>query len=73
MKKIKALIIGGAGFVGDYLINHLVDDINWDVSVTKMSMETLNNDKAEIYDLDILDKGQINAVLEKVRPKSIGF
>jgi len=71
VKKIKALIIGGAGFVGDYLINHLVDDINWDVSVTKMSMETLNNDKAEIYDLDILDKGQINAVLEKVRPDYI--
>ena len=71
MKKIKALIIGGAGFVGDYLINHLVDDIKWDISVTKMSMETLNNDKAKIYDLDILDKVQITEVLEKVRPDYI--
>ena len=71
MKKIKALIIGGAGFVGDYLINHLVDDIKWDISVTKMSMETLNNDKAKIYDLDILDKVQISEVLEKVRPDYI--
>jgi len=71
VKKIKALIIGGAGFVGDYLINHLVDDIKWDISVTKMSMETLNNDKAKIYDLDILDKVQITEVLEKVRPAYI--
>jgi len=71
VKKIKALIIGGAGFVGDYLINHLVDDIKWDISVTKMSMETLNNDKAKIYDLDILDKVQITEVLEKVRPDYI--
>ena len=71
MKKIKALIIGGAGFVGDYLINHLVDEIKWEVSVTKMSMESLNNDKAKIYNLDILDKVQIEEVLEKVRPDYI--
>jgi len=71
VKKIKALIIGGAGFVGDYLINHLVDEIKWEVSVTKMSMESLNNDKAKIYNLDILDKVQIEEVLEKVRPDYI--
>ena len=71
MKKIKALIIGGAGFVGDYLINHLVDELKWDIYVTKMSREDLNNDKAKTYDLDILDKAQINEVLEKVRPDYI--
>jgi len=71
VKKIKALIIGGAGFVGDYLINHLVDEMKWEVFVTKMSMETLNNDKAKIYNLDILDKVQIDEVLEKVRPDYI--
>jgi len=71
LKKIKALIIGGAGFVGDYLINHLVDELKWDIYVTKMSREDLNNDKAKTYDLDILDKAQINEVLEKVRPDYI--
>ena len=71
MKVIKALIIGGAGFVGNYLIDHLADELKWDISVTKMSREELKNDKANIYDLDILNKEQINEVLEKVRPDYI--
>lgn len=68
---MKSLIIGGAGFVGNYLINHLSDDLKWDVYVTKMFHEKLINDKAKIYDLDILNKEQISKVLEEVRPDFI--
>ena len=32
---MKALIIGGGGFVGPYLVNHLVNDLKWEVTVTK--------------------------------------
>ena len=68
---MKALIIGGAGFVGNYLIDHLKNDLKWDVFVTKMAHETLNNDKAKVLDLDILDKDQITNLLKKVRPDYI--
>jgi len=71
MKDKKALIIGGAGFVGNYLINHIADELKWNVFVTKMSHEKSINDKAEVYDLDILDKIQISKVLEEIRPDYI--
>jgi len=71
LKQIKALIIGGAGFVGNYLIDHLVDELNWDIYVTKMAREKLDNDKAKVYDLDILNKIQITEVLVAVRPDYI--
>lgn len=32
---MKALIIGGGGFVGPYLVNHLHDDLGYEVAVTK--------------------------------------
>ena len=71
MKDTKALIIGGAGFVGDYLIDHLTNDLKWDVHVTKMTHEDIDNDKATFYNLDILQKSQIIEVLNKVRPDYI--
>jgi len=71
LKQIKALIIGGAGFVGNYLINHLADELNWDIYVTKMGREELHNDKAKVYNLDILNKAQITEVLVAVRPDYI--
>ena len=33
---MKAMIIGGAGFVGAYLTRHLHDDLKWEVVVTNM-------------------------------------
>lgn len=32
----KALIIGGAGFVGNYLMDYLNKECGWSVAVTKM-------------------------------------
>ncbi|SEW42058.1 GDP-mannose 4,6-dehydratase [[Clostridium] fimetarium] len=68
---MKALIIGGAGFVGNYLIKHLKNDLKWDVFVTKMAHEKLNNEDVESFDIDILDKDQIKEVFEKVKPDYI--
>lgn len=68
---MKALIIGGGGFVGNYLINHMYDDLGWEVAVTKTSKEELHNEKAATYNLDILDKDQIRQVLSAVRPDYI--
>ena len=41
---MKALIIGGGGFVGPYLAKHLTEDLGYTVTVTKTEKETLNLD-----------------------------
>lgn len=69
---MNALIIGGAGFVGNYLARHLKEDLNWSVAVTKMEHEKFESTEGiEIFDLDIMDKDQIKAVIEKFRPDYI--
>ena len=68
---MKALVIGGGGFVGTYLINHLHDDLGYEVAVTKTSKESLQCNNATTYDLNVLDKAQIQDVLEKVHPDYI--
>ncbi len=68
---MKALIIGGGGFVGPYLVNHLADDLGYDVTVTKTAKETLQMDKAKVVDLDILDRQQLDTVLSQERPDYI--
>ena len=68
---MKSLIIGGAGFVGAYLIRHLRDEKNRDVFVTKMPHETITEDGIRVYDLNILDKDAICTLLEEVQPDEI--
>lgn len=69
---MKALVIGGAGFVGDYLINHLTDDCGWSVAVTKLEHEKIENERnISIYDLDILNKESILNLLLNVKPDYI--
>jgi len=68
---MKALIIGGAGFVGNYLIEHCKRDWQWSVHVTKMPNETITNPDVSIHDLDILEKKEITALLQTVRPDCI--
>lgn len=67
----KALVIGGGGFVGSYLVNHLHQDLGMEVAVTKTVKETLSIADAAVYDLDILNMQQITEVLEAVRPDYI--
>ncbi len=68
--KKTALIIGGAGFVGAYLMRHLRDDLGWKVVVTKMPHEKIDED-VEVRDLNILDPEAVNALLNAERPDYI--
>lgn len=67
----KALIIGGAGFVGNYLMDYLKKEYGWSVAVTKMESEVIQKENIDIYDLDILDKDAIVKVLYLVKPDYI--
>lgn len=66
----KALIIGGAGFVGGYLIRQLRKD-GYQVAVTKMPQEEIPGEGFEVLDLNILDRPAVEKLLEQVRPDCI--
>lgn len=68
---MKALIIGAAGFVGGYLADHLRKECGWSVCVTKMPQETCQIEDVEVYDLDILEKNNIQELFEKTAPDYI--
>lgn len=68
---MNALIIGAAGFVGSYLIQHCVNDCGWDVAATKMAFETFSYDGVDVYDLDIMDRDAIVTLLDNLRPDYI--
>lgn len=67
----KALIIGAAGFVGNYLIDHIQKNCIWSIAVTKMAGEQIPQEGIEKYDLNILDKAAISALLEQLKPDYI--
>ncbi len=67
----KALIIGAAGFVGNYLITHLALDKGMEVYATKLAHECLENQNAQVFDLNILEKQEITDLLFKIRPDYI--
>ncbi len=68
---MKALILGAAGFVGGHLYRHLSDDLGWDVAVTKLPQEKIGFAEKNVYDLDILATGAIEALLSEVCPEVI--
>lgn len=68
---MKALIIGAAGFVGSYLIQHLKNDLHWEVIATKLPQEAIKIEDIEIYDLDILKKDNILPLLQSIHPDMI--
>lgn len=69
---MKALIIGGAGFVGSHLAEHLQNDCNWSVSITKLPHEIVQTSpEISIYDMDILDKDAVITLLSNLRPDYI--
>lgn len=67
---MRALILGAAGFVGQYLYRHIADDLGWDVTVTKLENERLGFD-ADTRDLDILEKDAVLALVKDVMPDVI--
>lgn len=70
---MKALIIGAAGFVGNYLLQHIHDAYDWDIAVTKLDSEQINCNYAAIYNLNILDKDAILSLLNDVQPDYIFY
>ena len=68
---MKALIIGGSGFVGSFLITHLIEDLGFEVSITKTAKEDLKVENVSVYNLDVLDIEQIKSVLDTVKPDYI--
>lgn len=68
---MKSLIIGAAGFVGAYLMKHLKDDLKQEVFVTKMPQEQIDADGVTVYNLNILEKDAIAALLKEVQPDYI--
>ncbi len=68
---MKSLIIGAAGFVGEYLINELLS-FNDEVYATKLANENIKaSSNLKIYDLDILNENNIKEVLEEIKPDCI--
>lgn len=66
----KGLVIGAAGFVGRYLIREMKEN-SIEPYVTKLPHERLDGVEAWVYDLDIMDKEAIVALLMEIRPDYI--
>lgn len=65
---MKALIIGGAGFVGGYLIRELVNS-GYEVHATCLPNETvIDGAKCQSHILDILDKDAVVSVFNEIQP-----
>ena len=67
----KALIIGGAGFVGQYLADYLQLVCGYEVFSTKMINEELPDTDYEVKDMNLLVKEEVEAVVEQVDPDVI--
>lgn len=68
---MKALIIGAAGFVGSYLIQHLAETYDWEIHATKLPAESLNFSSISVHNLNILEPSEILNLLEQVKPEYI--
>lgn len=71
---MKAMLIGGAGFVGKHLAIHLANTYGWEIVITGLpeEQETITRSNlGRFAPLNILEKGQIQALLEQERPHYI--
>ncbi len=66
----KGLVIGAAGFVGQYLLDEMYAH-GMECYATKLPHEKLEYSNAQVYDLDILNKEEIVSLLSEVRPDYI--
>lgn len=68
---MKAMIIGGGGFVGYYLARHLTETCHWQTVLTKLPHENVDLPSCAVYNLDILDMDAVQALLVRLRPDVI--
>ena len=71
---MKAMLIGGAGFVGKHLAIHLANTYGWEIVITGLPEEREAIERSSLgrfVPVNILEKGQIQAVLEQERPHYI--
>ena len=67
----KALIVGAAGFVGQYLVEHLQKLQSYSVFATKLPNEKISNTNVKVFDLNILNQNEISEILNKIKPDYI--
>lgn len=67
---MKALIIGGAGFVGGYLIRELLG-AGWEVHATCLPSEKIEEDSCSVHILDILEKDAVTVIFNSLKPDVI--
>lgn len=67
---MKGLVIGAAGFVGNYLLNEMYAN-GMECYATKLAHEKLEHPHAKVYDLDIMSKDDIVTLLLQVQPDYI--
>ena len=68
---MKALIIGAAGFVGSYLIEHLSNAYDWEIHATKLEHEAIDSSNAHVHNLNIMNASEIDTLLTTVMPDYI--
>ncbi len=70
--RLKALILGAAGFVGPYLLRYLTEDLGWQVYATKLAQESFAAEQAAgIYDLDLLNADAVCTLLHSLQPDCV--
>jgi len=70
---MKALVIGAAGFVGNYLIDAIRSDLLCDVYATKLPRHRFSRADAEIFDLNVLDEAAVDESFSRIRPDYIFY
>lgn len=70
---MKALVVGASGFVGDYLIDAIKEDMLCDVYATKLPQHKAWRDDITVLDLNILDARQVQDCLNQVEPDYIFY
>ncbi len=68
---MRALIIGGGGFVGSFLAAHLQRDKHWETWITKLPQETVDIPNCVVCDLDILHQAEVTSFLTETKPDVI--
>ncbi len=67
---LKSLIIGGAGFVGGYLIRELAEN-GHEVHATCLANETISAENCTVHTLDIMDRESIGRLLDEISPDTV--